>query len=319
MIRKLRSKILTSIKNRRINVFLLFLLSAFIILIFSKLSKEYTKTVAFNIEKTNVPQKYIILNDSIKLNVTLKTHGFKWIKYAFNRPKIKVDFNKDVYRKDAYFVWHKSKAFLNNTQFDKQVEILNISPDTLRFRFGVNLVKKVPVKLNTDIGYSLGYDLAGNMISEPDSVVIVGPNTLVSTIDFLETEILKLTDVRSNMTETVKLKLPEEKSDLKFSTDNITLKASVEKFTEGTLKIPVTMVNVPDNVTLKYFPKTISISYYVSLNNFDAVKPKDFKVVCDYGKVSENQTFLIPELVRFPEVVKNVKIGQQHVEFIITK
>lgn len=64
MIKKIKLELLTSIKSKRLNVFLLFLFSAFIILIFTKLSKEYTNTVTFNIKKINVPQDKVILNDS---------------------------------------------------------------------------------------------------------------------------------------------------------------------------------------------------------------------------------------------------------------
>ncbi|UKM63600.1 YbbR-like domain-containing protein [Flavobacteriaceae bacterium GSB9] len=319
MIKKIKKGILSSIKSKRINVFVLFLLLAFIILIFTKLSKEYTHTVSFRIEKTNVPDKYVILNDSVNLNITLKTHGFKWMKYAFYRPKIKIDFTEDVYKKDAVFEWTKSKAFLENTQFDKEVDLLNLSPDTLRFRYGVNLIKKVPVKVNTDIKFSLGYDLAGKVASEPDSITVIGPNIIVSKINFLETEPLTMVDVRTDVNKTVTLKLPDEKANLKFSETKVDLKAKVDKFTEGTLKIPITMINVPQEITLKYFPKTVGVSYYVSLSDFANVTAKDFKVVCDYTKAAQNQSFLIPELVKWPETVKNAKVNQKHIEFIITK
>ena len=73
MIKKLRTQILASIKSRKINIFLLFLLMSFLILIFSKLSKNYTNTLAFKIEKINVPEEKVILNNSDSiLNVTLK-------------------------------------------------------------------------------------------------------------------------------------------------------------------------------------------------------------------------------------------------------
>ena len=141
-------------------MFLLFLLLAFVILMFTKLSKKYTNTFVFKIEKINVPQEDIILNDSIPLNITLKTNGFKWFSYYFSKPKIKIDFSKDVTKKDSVFIWNKSRAYLANTQFDKNVEVLNISPETLLFRYGINMVKKVPVKLNSNIKYGLGFDVS---------------------------------------------------------------------------------------------------------------------------------------------------------------
>ncbi|WP_396600743.1 YbbR-like domain-containing protein [Algibacter sp. R77976] len=318
--KKLKADIIKSFKNKRINVFILFLFLAFVILMFTKLSKEYTNTIAFDVEKLNVPQENIILNDSSEINITLKTHGFKWLNYYFSKPKIKIDFSKDVNKKDNIFVWNKSKAYLNNTQFDKQVEILNIEPDPITFRYGVNMVKKVPVLYDADVSFSPGFNMTGAVSIEPDSVTIVGPNILVSEIHDLELEAVVFKDVKADLLETVNIKLPENVSDLKFSTKQVLLKAQVEKFTEGTLKIPISVINAPKNAKIKYFPKVVSVSYYVSLSNFKSITAKDFKAVCDFNKTtSESQSFLVPELVKTPDLVQHAKISQQRIEFIITK
>jgi YbbR domain-containing protein len=266
-----------------------------------------------------VPQENVILNDTVGLSITLKTHGFKWLRYYINKPKIKIDFSKDVYKTENTFVYNKSKSYLKNTQFDKQVELLSISPDPITFRYGVNMIKKVPVQVNADIDFFPGFDKSSHLISEPDSIIVVGPNLLVSKINLLETEGVVLKDVRTNLAETVNLKLPINTPDLKFSATQIALKAEVEKFTEGTLNVPITVIGMPKNMKLKYFPKTVSVSYYVSLTDFDNIKPNNFKVVCDYQKTSANQSFLIPELRKHPESVKHVKLGQQRIEFIVTK
>ncbi|GAA3625583.1 YbbR-like domain-containing protein [Flavivirga jejuensis] len=319
MIKKLKTEILILIKNKRINVFILFLLFSFIILIFSKLSKEYTNTMAFDIEKINLSEEHVILNDSVMLNITLKTHGFKWLKYYISKPKITIDFSKDVDKEETVFLWNKSKAYLNNTQFDEQVELLNISPKRLTFRYDVNLVKKIPVKLNAAVNFEPGYNVSDKLISEPDSIVVIGPNIVVSKINYLETEDVIFDNVKSNLAEATKLKLPENRSDLKFSDNSVIIKAHVEKFTEGTLKIPVNIINVPKGIKIKYFPKEVNVSYYISLGHFNSVTNKDFKVVCDYTKTKGNQSLLVPELVKFPNRAKNVKINQQRIEFIITK
>jgi len=317
MFRKLRLDILTSIKNKKINVFILFFVLSFVILLFTKLSKDYTKTIAFNIEKVNVPQEDVILNDSIPLNITLKTSGFRWFKYYFSKPKIKINFSRDVIMKDSVFIWNKSIAYLENTQFGNQVQLLNISPETLVFRYGINMVKKVPVKLNSDIKFSVGYDMSKPFVLQPDSIVVVGPKNIVSKINSVATQRISLSNVRTNLAESVKLKLPKNNRDLTFSNSTVILKAVVEKFTEGTVKIPVSIINVPDNITLKYFPKEVTISYYVSLDDFKTISQNDFKVVCDYSKVINNQSLLVPELEKFPKTVKNAKINKQRIEFII--
>lgn len=286
---------------------------------FTKLSKDYTNTIVFEIEKVNVPQENVILNDSVGLNITLKTHGFKWLRYYLSKPKISIDFNKDVYKTENTFVYNKSKSYLKNTQFDKQVELLSISPDPITFRYGINMVKKIPVLVNADIDFFPGFDKSSHLISEPDSITVVGPNLLVSEINSLETQAIVLKGVRTHIAETVPLKLPKNVTDLKFSASQVTLKAKVEKFTEGTLNVPVTVVGVPKNLKIKYFPKTVSVSYYVSLSEFNNIKPNNFRVVCDYKKTNSNQSFLIPELKKYPKSVKHLKLGQQRIEFIVTK
>lgn len=319
MIKKLKSEIAASIKSRKINVFILFLLLAFIILIFTKLSKEYTNTLQFKIDKINVPQENVILNDSnTVLNITLKTHGFKWLKYYFSKPKITIDFEKDVSKKGSAFVWSKDKAYLFETsQFGKQVKLLNISPDTLFFKFDVNSVKKVPVILNASIEFSQGFDVLKGFKMEPDSIDVIGPNILVSKIDSVLTTEIEMDDVKSDIFEQVNIKLPENNDNLKFSNTSVVLKAKVEKFTEGTLKVPVILKNVPQDLKLKYFPKTVTVAYYTSLDNFKAIRAKDFKVACDFSKITEDQSFLVPEVIMFPETAKRVKLNEQHIEFII--
>lgn len=317
MLRKLKSDILTSIKNKKAHVFFLFLLLAFVILLLTKLSKEYTKTIPFIIEKINVPQENIILNDSVSLKITLKTHGFKWLTYYFSKPKIAINFKNEVYKNDSTFIWNKSKVYLQNTQFGNQVALLNMVPEVLTFKYGVNMVKKVPVKLHADIIFSSGFNISKPYVLKPDSIVVVGPEALVTNINAIETKHVSLKDVSRNISEIIKLKLPKENNSLKFSNSEIVLKASVEKFTEGILQVPIEIINIPKEINLKYFPKDVNVSYYVSLSDYKLIKSKDFRVICDFSKAINKQSFLVPELDRFPKRVKNVKINQQRIEYII--
>ncbi|KAB1067278.1 YbbR-like domain-containing protein [Tamlana haliotis] len=319
MLDQIKSKILSSIKNKRINVFLVFLLSSFVILIISKLSKSYTDTIPFKIEKVNIPQEYVILDDSVTMDITLKTHGFRWMKYYFTEPKVVVNFTNDVRKEPEVFVYNKTKSYLKNTQFDKEVELLSIAPERIAFRYGVNLVKKVPVKIKADINYSLGYNASTELTLEPDSVVVVGADILVNKINFLETEAKKMNNVRSNLNERLSLKLPKNVSDLDFSVKEVVLKGTVEKFTEGTLKIPVRVINAPKDMAINYFPKEVNVSYYVSLSDFERISEKDFEVICDFKKLNTDQSFLIPELKKVPKIAKHSKINQQRIEFIIKK
>ncbi|MBU2940611.1 YbbR-like domain-containing protein [Lacinutrix sp. C3R15] len=321
MINKIKSEILSFVKTKKINIFLLFLALAFIILLLTKLSKSYTNTFVFTINKIHVPEEEVILNDTSQvLEITLKTFGFNLLQYHFAKPEINIDFSKNIDKTDSAYVWNKNKAFATlHNQFNKNIELVNIVPDSLWFAYDVNAVKTVPVKLLSKISYSPGYNLTDAIEVTPDSVKIIGAKAILDTIDEIETDTVILNDVKQNIFKTTNLKFQKFDKDVKFSVKKVSFKAKVEKYTEGTLPVTVQIINVPIGIKLKYFPKVVNVSYYTSLANFNTITAQDFRVVCDYSKMVKGQTSLVPELEKKPETVKYFKIKQEFVEFIITE
>lgn len=300
-------------------MFFLFLLMSLIILVFSKLSKEYTNTIPFKIKKVNVPQEYVILKDSnTTVNITLKAYGFNWLKYYISNPELTIDFKKDVEKKVGYFVWNRATVFSHSDEyFGSQVTLINVSPNELHFKYDTNLVKTVPVIGQVTINFKPGYDMINPYKIEPDSINVIGPKALVSKIEYVKTDSIALNNVNSDISKLVKLKLPNDNKGIIFSKNQVNIKGRVERFTEGTLKVPINIINVPEDMKVKYFPKEINVVYYTSLKSYNDISAKDFKVICDFNHVSNNQSFLLPELIKITDKVKTAKINQQHIEFII--
>ncbi|MCX7552183.1 YbbR-like domain-containing protein [Xanthomarina sp. F2636L] len=320
MIKYLKSKLLASFKNKKINVFFLFVLLSFIVLLFIKLSNTYTNTIAFKINKIHIPESHLVLNDkSDKLHITLRSHGFNLLKYYFNNPEINIDFSENISKTEDYYVWNKHQGYSGiNLQFPKNEEIVSITPDTLKFRYDINAVKQVPIKLLSKIEYTQGFDLLDSLRVVPDSIKIIGPEVLVSKISYVETDSIKLKDIKANINMPIPLKLPENiDGNLKFSDSKVTVYGEVNKFTEGHLKIPVSVINIPENLTIKYFPKKVYVTYYTSLSNYNKIKATDFEIICDYNKIEVGTEYLIPKIVKEPNMVKHVKLSQEHIEFII--
>ena len=319
--KELQTRFLEFVRSKKINVFALFLALSFTILILNKLSRTFTNTITFSVEIVNLPETYVILNDSSqKLNLTFKTYGFKFLRYYLSKPKLTLDYDDKIDLTDSTFTWSEEGAYSEiNEQFDKDVELISISPDILVFKFDENATKDIPVVLRERIQFSPGYDVLEGFIITPDTVNIIGPEKLLNNITEIKTIPLQLKDVHLNIDQKLALELPKNNKNIQFSHKSVRLKAKVEKFTEGTFNIPVTIKNSPKNVTLKYYPKSVSVSYYTNLSGFNAVLEKDFKVECDYAKHVENQSYLVPELVAQPKTVKSAKIIQQKIEFIISE
>ncbi|MEO8933923.1 MAG: CdaR family protein [Xanthomarina sp.] len=311
---------MASVKNKKINVFLLFLLLSFVVLLVLKLSNTYTNTITFEINKIHIPEKNLVLNDhSQKLDITIRSQGFNLLKYYFKNPKINIDFNEHITKNKNFYVWNKHQGFSDlNQQFSKNEEIVSITPDTLKFRYDVNEIKKVPIKLQAKFQFNQGFDFLDSIRVDPDSIKIIGPKILVSKISFIETDSVWIKDIKSDISKVLNLKLPKnENGNLSFSQSQIAIYGKVDKFTEGHLKVPVSVINVPKNQTIKYFPKKIYVTYYTSLSNYNNIQVSDFKVVCDYNKLEKGSDFLIPELAQKPDKVKHIKLSHEHIEFII--
>ena len=322
MLSKIRSILIRSVKNKKLNVFGLFFLLAFLILVLSKLSKSYTETLTFGITYKNLPEEIILTNaDEPKLNLTVSTYGFNLLSSYFYNKTIEIDLKNHAYINNNNYVWLASRAFPNiEKQFGKSFKLEAIQPDTLNLSFGILSVKKVPVKLNSYVTYAAGYDTLNGLILVPDSIRVIGSDTEIKNITHIETAELRLSNIKEHINSSVKLKLPENANTVKLSKEVISVTAQVQKFTEGTLEIPVVIKNLPGDVQINYFPKTIKVSYEVSLDDYKSVKPSSFKIECDYLEIKEsNKSYVIPKFEKVPDNVKRVKMKQDKIEYIITE
>ena len=313
-----KTKITLFFSSKKVNVFVLFLVLALLFSVLTKLSKDYTQTVVFNIEKVNIPEDKLIVNDSSHLlNITLTTYGFKLIKYYLARPSIVVDFQK-LEKNNTHYFWTEKKEFSTVvSQFEPNVKIVSISPDTIAFRYDVNNVKKIPVILDVDITFSVGFDLINDYVIKPDSIKVIGPKVITDSISKIYTKRLKIEDVNTDVLISVELNLPNSSEDLKFSHSQVQISAEVERFTEGTINVPINIINIPDGIKLKYYPKEVSVVYYTSLSNFKTISTSSFIVEVDYNTINAHDTYLIPKIVQQPDKVKNVRLNEKRIEFIL--
>lgn len=316
----LKSKIQSAVKSGKINKFFLFLAIAFMILLLSKLSKDYTKTVTFAIKTINLPEEQVIIADSThKMDVLLRTYGFKLMRYYLSDPKLSVNI-ENLQKINGNYMWTNANNIADiKTQFPSTVEVESIKPDTIIFPYDVNFVKKVPIRVLDNIHFAPGYNMLDNYLLEPDSVRLIGPKVIVDSIGLIETDTLTMSNVNTDINQTLNLNLPDEIEGVAMSSAIVDVKAAVDKFTEGRVEVPVTIVNLPTNVAINFFPKKVTVIFNTSLSNYDAISTGDFIVECDYGELNDEVTSLSPKIVKEPQTVRSARISQSKIEFIISQ
>ncbi|WP_229720508.1 YbbR-like domain-containing protein [Winogradskyella helgolandensis] len=318
MDQKKRLNILDHLKKKNVKLFILFFIIAFVFLIFSKLSNDYKQTIKLKVNLVNVDDEILLKNDSANyIQAYVEAKGFSLMPFVFSNIKeLEVNAKSDVTMKSNSFIFDVAKhKYLIEDQLGNAYDLISIMPDTLLISYSKRASKLVPITFNSAINYAVGYDLKGEFNFNIDSVKVVGSLEEVEKISSVASESLVLNDVKSDIGNIVRLDISDY-DNVDVFPKTIEVSGEVARFTEGIIEVPIIITNQPGNVVINYFPKTVTLSYYVDLENYNAIKALDFKVECDYAELEDNQTFLKPKVVKKPNFVKHVNIKQKQIDFI---
>lgn len=302
--------------------FIGFLLVSLLIWILITFSKEYNTSIVFPVEYSNISQNKILQEAPIKeIEVLVKANGFKILRTRFNTKKIIINASSLIKKQGS-----KHFLLLNNQQKNiaKQlpsgVELKEIAKDTIYLDVGSLVSKKVAVKPNLKLNFSVGYDLSETIKISPDSLVVSGPEVLLSELNNIELSTLDLKDLKADFTNKVAVKPLENYKNLKFKTKEITISGKIEKFTEGSLNIKYKIINVPEGVVINTLSKEVEFTFVVGLSNFNKINENVIKIECDFSMTTNNNLgYLIPKLVQKPSEIKSYKITPKKIDFLIQK
>lgn len=304
--------------------FLYCLLIAFLFWLLIVFSNEYKAPVSFNLRYINFPQDKMLANKLPgRVDIEITTSGFTFLGFYFNRLNDTLYLDVSKLRKNKneqdYYLPGYSQAQQFEAQLGNQLKISKIDLDTLHFYFDKKVTKVVPVKLNLNYEFEKQFQLSGKIELKPSKIVLSGPASVMNNLIELNTQQLNFTNLNKTISRTADLIIPAELNSIDFSTKKVVVKIPVEKFTEGTLDLPVEVLNVPEQYQLKTFPSRVKITYLVGLSNYQKVSADQFSLLAYYDPKNEQASSLKLKLVKFPEIVRQVKIETENVEFILKK
>ena len=307
------------VQGKRLNVFVLFLFLSFLISLLVKLSDTYTQTLQFELQPTRLESNEVLISKEAKtINVTLSGKGFELLKYYIEARIIDVDFSELTKDKSQYIWTERSQLEKIINHFDSKISVKSINPDTLLFKYDPQFIKKVPVQMSVNSSFAFGFDLVNTFQSVPDSITLTGPKSLLKTITSIQTKTLDLKNLNSNVDREVALDIPIASKQILYSDQVVRIKGEVDKFTEGSVQVPVTVENVPDNLILNFFPKEITVIFYTSLKAYNKIDASYFSIECDFNSLTAENKYLNPVLVKQPATVKTAKLKSTVLEYLIT-
>ena len=153
----------------------------------------------------------------------------------------------------------------------------------------------------------------------PDTLSISGPEPLIDSISRYYTEQVHLENVTQDITQEIKL-LPAPHPAIHLSADKVKFYIPVVEYTEGTIEIPITVITPSPEDSFVIYPKKITITYKVSLNDYNKVTSELFEATADFTKIDMSGDNKINVTIeKYPSFVKNINYTPKDVEYIIYK
>lgn len=302
--------------------FISFLVTSFFIWLLITFSKEYTAIISFPVNYNNIDQNKLLREEPIKdIDFSVKASGFKILRAKLSNKKINLE-SSNLNRKGStkFYLLPKNQFSKIQRQLFSGVELQEVMQDTIYLNLGVLASKKLKLLPDLEIGYHIGYDLIGEINVSPDSIVVSGPKSTLDTIQNIRLKKLVLNDVKSDFNFDVPILESNTEKNLKINITEATITGKVDKFTEGNIKVPFAINNLPKNMNLTILQEEVEVIFVVALSNFAKVSAASFKVECDFEMSQKNNLgYLIPKVVSQPNFVKSIRVIPSEIDFLIQK
>ncbi|MBK7474615.1 MAG: hypothetical protein IPI11_00805 [Haliscomenobacter sp.] len=202
-----------------------------------------------------------------------------------------------------------------NGLFSAKLKIVELNYDGLQFDLEPVLSKKVPVFFAGTLHFEKDYNLKAPLRLTPDSITVFGPDSQIRPLISISTDSLALNNLSQSLTRALSFSLKPEWS---AQPDRVMLDVQVEKFTEKSLFVPVTLPQHSDSI--KYFPTQVRIVFQIGLSRYSEVSSSDFSIEAEFDTAKTPTPGSLPLLLsRQPSFIRNVRIFPETVDYLIVE
>lgn len=323
--KEIRSKLLGKWRwNRRLMTFFVCLFISIFFWLLMSLSKDYVEVIRFPVRYDHSPEDRVVSNElPANIDVEVSASGFSLLRYLLfsDRETLSIDMRdaRPFLKRNHYYLDPNSRLDKIIGQFGGRLKINQISPDTIFLNFNKRMSKLVPIHANITVDCAPQFQMDDTIQLLPAAVLISGSADVLDKIDSIDTEPLQLKDLKESTTVQLKLLPQREGGTVDYAVDSCMAHLNVQKFTEGSLLLPIQVLNLPEGYSLKTFPDKIEVKYTVSLANFEHVDPAQFLLAVDYTKIAEGSNKLKVQMVKAPKTVRNIRLDEEKVEYLIRR
>lgn len=305
--------------------FLVFLGIALFFWFLRALEKEYITHIDHPVVYQNLPAEHMLVNSPpTRLRLEVSGTGFSILRHNWDISKspVKINIRQFMTNQNATgesLTWSVQSAQMKG-RIDNQLSnltVMSILPDVLHFEFSREYAKKVPVIPDLDIELEKQFMIRNGLVVTPDSVTIEGPGVLIDTISRVYTDQQQFKKLSNSLRRSLALVKPHPQVIL--SEKRVTIEVPVEQYTEKSLSVAITPVNIPDSLTMKTFPARAEVTFRVVVSAFDQIQETDFTIHASYQDILPGNQKIRLKLAHFPGLIENPRLHPETVDFLLEK
>ncbi|WP_417360380.1 CdaR family protein [Galbibacter sp.] len=316
MVRKVSNQIKSLLSRPKASMFFMFLVISFFIWFLITLSDTYVSRLNFSVSYSGIPEEKLVLGSpTSSFEATVQATGFKILTYRLFRQNVELPYADFRKQNDSIYMLSADVESAINRQH-KSLMVRRLDLDSLKLTLGENIKKYVPVVPRLFFSFEEDFDISDSIQVIPDSIWVRGPEDIVAKVDRVHTIVKNYKNVHNSIDGAIALQIPDSLHNLEYETEQVTIKAQVERFSEKIIALEVQVKNLPENTSIKLYPPKVEILCKAPISQLKNIRASDFVVVCDFKDANDEVSYLIPQIIEKPSFVSGVKLIDQKIEFL---
>lgn len=314
MLRKIKeiftwiASLFSSSKKESWRVVLLCLLAGTTFWVLNALNKNYNT-------KINYPINFLIDNaDSLviveelpeKIEIDVSGGGWNLLRktYWFNINPINIPLNNPTQVK---YVLGTSLVPLIAEQVS-EVSLNYVVTDTLFIAIEKRITKKVPVIVDSArVDVNPPFRMVSNISIEPDSIIFVGPTSLISRVQ--DSVVLALpTNISSDFSQEVSINVPKSEL-IEYSPDVVSVSFDVASFVRETNVVDVKPVNFPSDSSFILLDNKVEVIYTIQEDRIEEIAVDSFQILANFRNFEEEDSTIDATLGMAPAHIIDLKVN----------
>jgi YbbR domain-containing protein len=178
------------------------------------------------------------------------------------------------------------QKYPNRVIYDRgDMEFLEVVyPDTFTILIDDKITRDLPVRPEYQARPAPGYLFPDKPEIDPERVQVTGPKTRLKVLSAIRTQNLDAGEINTDMTLEAELINPDPDF-LTFERKSVSISFTVETIGEKRFtNIPVKAENVPENITIRFVPSSVSLKIIGSNERIQSMTGDSIRVYFDYSK-----------------------------------